>query len=129
MFPSSVTSATVCRSPIRPWSSIAGYSAIIQLLSVETSRPPSHDHPRTSSSATGERACSASELHEGTRVDEGATHRRVVGGEGEDLEVRDPLGERRLDAVLGGGSEPEPRVVRGITEDGDQWFAPCLDPG
>src|SRR4051812_19630901 len=108
MFPSLVTSATVCRSPIRPWSSIAGYTAIIQLLSVKTSRPPSHAHPRTSSSATGERTRSASKLQEGARVDEGATHRRVVGGEGEDLEVRGPLGEWRLDAVLAGGPEPEP---------------------
>ena len=58
----------------------------------------------------------ASHPVEGLGVAEHAPHRRPVGGEQPDLEVRLPGGHRRADLVVNAEPEPEPVVVTGIPE-------------
>ena len=53
---------------------------------------------------------------EGLGKAERAAHRRPVGGEQPDLEMRLPAGHRRGDQVLTAQPEPEPPVVPGIAE-------------
>jgi 3-oxoacyl-[acyl-carrier protein] reductase len=56
-------------------------------------------------------------------VAERAAHRRPVGGEQPDLEVRLPAGHRRGDLVVAAEPEPEPAVVAGISEQRHQGLA------
>jgi 3-oxoacyl-[acyl-carrier protein] reductase len=56
-------------------------------------------------------------------VAERATHRRLVGGEQPDLEVRQPVGHRRGDLVVTAEPKPEPAVVARISEQRHQGLA------
>ena len=69
------------------------------------------------------RAPAASHPVEGLGVAEHAPHRRPVGGEQPDLEVRLPGGHRRGDLVVAAEPEPEPAVVTGIPEQSHQRLA------
>src|SRR5262245_61040012 len=62
----------------------------------------------------------ASEVVERGRVRERARERRVVRGEGPDLEVLPPGGVGRYDPDTSGGAEAEAAVVDGAAEQGDE---------